>query len=276
MPHSWKRQGRTVFGKSLVLLAVAGLVSTMTPKTATACPLALIVAMDGSSSVDAREHALQLQGLALALQDPEVVDAISAVGGIWFSSFEWSGRYQQVIQVDWSFLDGAESAKAAADKLARSRRGFNEFPTALGYALGYAAVHLNKAPEKCARQVIDVAGDGIRVDAGILARLPEVLRQSQALFDRTGGVHAAGLFTAEGELLCLREDVGRHNAVDKIVGWAVREDRLPLSGTVLQVSGRAWLQKPQLSQESNSALALAATKAEETPPKLAPNGAASW
>ena len=85
----------------------------------------------------------------------------------------------------------------------------------------------------------DVAGDGIRVDAGILARLPEVLRQSQALFDRTGGVHAAGLFTAEGELLCLREDVGRHNAVDKIVGWAVREDRLPLSGTVLQVSGRA-------------------------------------
>ena len=84
-----------------------------------------------------------------------------------------------------------------------------------------------------------MAGDGIRVDAGILARLPEVLRQSQALFDRTGGVHAAGLFTAEGELLCLREDVGRHNAVDKIVGWAVREDRLPLSGTVLQVSGRA-------------------------------------
>ena len=66
-----------------------------------------------------------------------------------------------------------------------------------------------------------------------------MLRQSQALFDRTGGVHAAGLFTAEGELLCLREDVGRHNAVDKIVGWAVREDRLPLSGTVLQVSGRA-------------------------------------
>ena len=89
------------------------------------------------------------------------------------------------------------------------------------------------------QKVVVVAGDGIRVDAGILARLPEVLRQSQALFDRTGGVHAAGLFTAEGELLCLREDVGRHNAVDKIVGWAVREDRLPLSGTVLQVSGRA-------------------------------------
>ncbi len=85
----------------------------------------------------------------------------------------------------------------------------------------------------------DVADDGIRVRAEVLAALPDALREHQALFDRTGGVHAAGLFTAEGELLCLREDVGRHNAVDKVVGWAVREDRLPLSGTVLQVSGRA-------------------------------------
>ncbi|WP_346914624.1 DUF1194 domain-containing protein [uncultured Roseibium sp.] len=161
MPHSWKRPGRTVLAKSLALLAFTGLLSAIAPKPVSACPLALIIAMDGSSSVDAREHALQLQGLAHALQDPEVIDAISAVGGIWFSSFEWSGRYQQVIQVDWSFLDGEESAKAAAGKLARSRRGFNEFPTALGYALGYAAVHLNKAPEKCARRVIDVAGDGV-------------------------------------------------------------------------------------------------------------------
>ncbi len=52
-------------------------------------------------------------------------------------------------------------------------------------------------------------------------------------------MHAAGLFDAEGELLCLREDVGRHNAVDKVVGWALREGRLPLRGTALQVSGRA-------------------------------------
>ncbi len=161
MPQSWKKARRTILARSLAVSAFIGLLAAMAPKPASACPLALIIAMDGSSSVDAREHALQLQGLAHALEDPEVIDAISSVGGIWFSSFEWSGRYQQIIQVDWTFLDGEESARAASDKLARSRRGFNEFPTALGYALGYAAVHLNKAPEKCARRVIDVAGDGV-------------------------------------------------------------------------------------------------------------------
>ncbi|WP_314037653.1 formate dehydrogenase accessory sulfurtransferase FdhD [Dietzia sp. CH92] len=77
------------------------------------------------------------------------------------------------------------------------------------------------------------------IDAGVLLALPERLREQQKVFGRTGGVHAAGLFTPAGELLCLREDVGRHNAVDKVVGWALRAGRLPLRDTVLQVSGRA-------------------------------------
>lgn len=85
--------------------------------------------------------------------------------------------------------------------------------------------------------------DPLTIDAAVLASLPALLRKSQRLFDHTGGVHAAGLFriTDDGgpELLCLREDVGRHNAVDKVVGWALREGLLPLRGTVLQVSGRA-------------------------------------
>ena len=82
-------------------------------------------------------------------------------------------------------------------------------------------------------------GDTVRLPLQMLAALPERLREGQKVFDRTGGVHAAGLFSADGELLCLREDVGRHNAVDKVVGWALRAGMLPLQGTVLQVSGRA-------------------------------------
>jgi FdhD protein len=85
----------------------------------------------------------------------------------------------------------------------------------------------------------DLAVDDVVVDPDLLASLPDRLREAQRVFDRTGGLHAAGLFTADGELLCAREDVGRHNAVDKVVGWALREGRLPLRGHMLQVSGRA-------------------------------------
>ena len=84
-----------------------------------------------------------------------------------------------------------------------------------------------------------VDGDPVTVDAGTLTALPERLRSAQRAFARTGGLHAAGLFTAQGEPLVVREDVGRHNAVDKVVGWAAREQRLPLTGQVLLVSGRA-------------------------------------
>ena len=85
----------------------------------------------------------------------------------------------------------------------------------------------------------DVAGDLFTVTPALLSALPDRLREAQKVFDRTGGLHAAGLFSDAGELLVLREDVGRHNAVDKVVGWALREGLLPLTGTVLMVSGRA-------------------------------------
>jgi FdhD protein len=80
--------------------------------------------------------------------------------------------------------------------------------------------------------------DDVTVPVDVLYGLPDALRSAQGVFEVTGGLHAAGLFTADGSLLATREDVGRHNAVDKLVGWGVLGDRLPLSGTVLMVSGR--------------------------------------
>jgi FdhD protein len=85
-------------------------------------------------------------------------------------------------------------------------------------------------------------GDGappIRLEPDLLASLPDRLRAAQRVFDRTGGLHAAALFSVDGELLDIREDVGRHNAVDKLVGRALQNGTLPLSRTVLLVSGRA-------------------------------------
>ncbi|HWJ81629.1 MAG TPA: formate dehydrogenase accessory sulfurtransferase FdhD [Nocardioides sp.] len=84
-----------------------------------------------------------------------------------------------------------------------------------------------------------VADDPLQVRADVLAALPDRLREAQHVFESTGGLHAAGLFSADGELLTLREDVGRHNAVDKVLGDALRNGSLPLRGTVLMVSGRA-------------------------------------
>jgi FdhD protein len=78
----------------------------------------------------------------------------------------------------------------------------------------------------------------LRVPATVVAGLPERLRVAQAAFAATGGLHATGLFRADGELLCAREDVGRHNAMDKIVGWAFRAGLLPLAEAILCVSGR--------------------------------------
>jgi FdhD protein len=79
----------------------------------------------------------------------------------------------------------------------------------------------------------------LRVPATLVSSGPDRLREQQRVFAKTGGLHAAGLLAPDGEMRCVREDVGRHNAVDKVVGWAIRQRRLPLRDTVLVVSGRA-------------------------------------
>lgn len=89
------------------------------------------------------------------------------------------------------------------------------------------------------RSRFDPASSGFSVAATTLTKLPESLRAEQRVFEATGGLHAAALFDADGTLLAVREDVGRHNAVDKVLGWAVMEGLIPLYGAGLLVSGRA-------------------------------------
>lgn len=132
----------------------------------------------------------------------------------------------------YNVLDVTLAAGVAPPDPARSRHSYT---TSACGVCGAASID-----QVATTSAFDVSDDPVAVDAAQLTRLPDALREHQEVFAKTGGLHAAGLFdVASGELLVVREDVGRHNAVDKVVGWAVLHGRLPLTGTVLQVSGRA-------------------------------------
>jgi FdhD protein len=113
------------------------------------------------------------------------------------------------------------------------------------------------------RSVFPVDADPARIDVATLSVLPDALRTAQRTFATTGGLHAAALSTVDGRLVAVREDVGRHNAVDKVVGWALRESRLPLSGHVLLVSGRASFELTQKASMAGIPI-LAAVSAPST------------
>ncbi|MGH8909156.1 MAG: formate dehydrogenase accessory sulfurtransferase FdhD [Egibacteraceae bacterium] len=119
------------------------------------------------------------------------------------------------------------SAAPVADQLKR-----NVFTSSSCGLCGTASI------ESVRKRAEPVTDDPVRIDAATLLSLPARLREAQRVFERTGGLHAAALFTPAGDLRCLREDVGRHNAVDKVIGWAATSRALPLSGHVLMVSGR--------------------------------------
>lgn len=125
------------------------------------CRLALVLAMDVSASVDTAEHQLQRQGLAAALTDPAVTGAmLDGTGTVALAIFEWSGRDQQQVLQDWRLIESAEDLAAVAGRIRALPRSYTEFPTAMGFALGFAAGMLQRAPA-CDRQVVDVSGDGI-------------------------------------------------------------------------------------------------------------------
>ena len=131
------------------------------PMKAQACSLALSLGLDTSSSVDAKEYRKQTDGLAAALVDPDVIATILGSGGIYLTAFEWSGRTQHVLQLDWTWLNSEEAIRAASTRLRNSIRQYIEFPTAIGYALGFAAIHFQQLPQSCLRRVVDISGDGV-------------------------------------------------------------------------------------------------------------------
>ena len=97
------------------------------------------------------------------------------------------------------------------------------------------------------RPALPMRQSGPQFHADLIYRLPDLLRRAQDNFDRTGGIHAAALFSPEGALLGLREDVGRHNAVDKLIGFALRDGTVPLNDSLILVSGRAGFELVQKS-----------------------------
>ncbi|MFK7874697.1 MAG: DUF1194 domain-containing protein [Paracoccaceae bacterium] len=122
--------------------------------------MALILGLDVSSSVDADEDRLQRNGLATALLAPEVKQAFFASDmPVALSVFEWSGRYNQEVLLNWTMINSSAALGFAAEKIASSRRSHNEFPTAMGYALGFASGLFKRAPG-CLFKTIDMAGDG--------------------------------------------------------------------------------------------------------------------
>ncbi len=141
--------------------AVALAALTATAAEASTCRLALSLAIDVSSSVDAAEYRLQLDGLAQALRDPEVRQAFLGVGGTWVALqiFEWSGEGEQALVQDWVEVRSAAELDRVGAALSRHGRQFAGGQTAIGDALDFALAQMQRAPA-CWSRTIDVSGDG--------------------------------------------------------------------------------------------------------------------
>jgi FdhD protein len=163
---------------------------------------------------------------------------LELAAGFLFTEGLVQGR-AQIITLDEEPRDGEENrgnivrvelAPEAAPDFEKMRRHF--FAASSCGICGKASIDSVRA------RTLEPPNPDFRLDPEVLVRLPEALRASQAVFGRTGGLHAAALFNGSGGMLVLREDIGRHNAVDKVIGWALLENRVPLGQAVLLVSGR--------------------------------------
>ncbi|MDG4649152.1 DUF1194 domain-containing protein [Roseibacterium sp. SDUM158017] len=143
---------------SLVLAALAGLAGPAAAQEQ--CRLALLLGLDVSASVDETEYRLQMDGLAAALINPSVIEAaLSGNGAVAISIYEWSGRFQQDLLIDWTFVRSEADLVGIAERVIGATRSHEDFPTAIGYALGYAATHLQRGPD-CLFRTVDISGDG--------------------------------------------------------------------------------------------------------------------
>lgn len=142
-------------------LLVAGFAGLAAPAAAQdQCRLALLLGLDVSASVDEGEYQLQVEGLAAALIHPTVMQAaLSGNGPVALSIYEWSGRFQQDILIDWTLIRSEADLVGIAERVLRASRSHEDFPTALGYALGFASTQLAAAPS-CLFQTLDISGDG--------------------------------------------------------------------------------------------------------------------
>ena len=197
-------------------------------RVATEEPLEVRVRAGGASrtvAITMRTPGHDFELAAGFLYNEGVIDGLAALRGI---SYCLDGSVAEDQQYNVVNVDLAAPALPALDALER------HFTTTSACGVcGRAQL------EALEQRGIAPLEDGARIDAAILTALPEHLRAAQGVFEQTGGLHAAGLFTPAGELVALREDVGRHNALDKVIGWALLGKRLPLADCVLLVSGRS-------------------------------------
>ncbi|MEM7429066.1 MAG: DUF1194 domain-containing protein [Pseudomonadota bacterium] len=144
------------------VLVLAALLLASPATAASNCKLALVLALDVSGSVDAREYSLQSSGLAQAFRDQAIADAILFPGnrGIAVTVIQWSGEPHQHQSIPWTFLGDEEAILAFADQIDRTKRRFRPYSTAIGNALTFSSLMFQANPFDCDRNVIDVSGDG--------------------------------------------------------------------------------------------------------------------